>query len=206
MSSKFNWCAPILFLYSIAILMIEYCFGHDYVRYYLEDLKGPVLLWGLNTTITTVLLVIISYNFILTYIFARGIKKTDKHFRFYFVFQAALFLYLAIDERFMLHERIGYVLGIHDAFPLLLIGLAELVVLLFFKELHINTLKWNSYLVLGAISFAIMIFIDSYAPSRAVFRISLEDLFKLWGIFFLFCYSCNVYKKWVHPLDSKELK
>lgn len=200
MNSRLKWFLSILFFYSITILLIELYLGHDYVRHYLTDMKGPVLLWGLHTTITTVLLLIISYNFILTFLFAKGIDGTNKQFKFYFVIQAVLFLYLAMDERFMLHERIGYVLGIHDAFPLMSVGVVELAVLFYFKELQIYSIKWNSPLVLGAICFAIMVIIDVFAPQRALLRISFEDLFKLWGIFFLFRYSCNVYKKWVHPV------
>ena len=206
MSLKLKWVIPILIVYSLFIMAIEYKLGQNYVRHYLTDLKGPVLLFGIHTTITTVLLSIISYQFVLTYCFAKGINESNKRFKFFFLFQAVLFLILAFDDRFMLHERIAYVLGFHDAIPLLILAFSELAVLLYFKEIKLKAIKWNSPLILGSICFAIMIIIDVFAPLHSTMRLSIEDLFKLWGIFFLFNYACKTYIKWVHPSNANQLK
>jgi hypothetical protein len=176
-------------------------FGQDYVRHYLTDLKGPVLFYGVQTAITTVLMVLISYNFILTYFFAKNIPTQPNNFRLFFLSQALVFLYLAIDERFMIHERIAYVLNIHDAIPLLSVAIYQLLVFLYYKDYCKTLIYWNSPIVLGSICFAIMISIDAFASSNAVLRLSFEDLFKLWGIFFFFRYSCKNYLKWVKPVD-----
>lgn len=198
-----KWYFPILVLYSVFIILLEYNYGQDHVRHYLTDSQGPVLLFGIHTTITTILLSITSYNFLLCYFFAKDTKVEKIDYKLFFISQSILFLYLALDERFMLHERIGFVLGIRDAYPLLLVAIAEAFLLLYFKEIRIASIKWKSTLVMGAVCFSIMVIIDTFAPLNSPLRLSFEDLFKLWGIFFLFKYSCAKYLIWVQKIKLK---
>ena len=181
--------------------MLEIFFGHDYIRYYLTDLKGEVLLYGINTTIATVLLALTSFVFFLSYRHESEGDKTSK-MSLFFLFQAIIFGYLALDERFMLHERIGYVLGIHDSIILLLVGVAELAVLFYFKQISMSILKINKYILIAALGFLIMIIVDVFGASRGFLRLSTEDLFKLWAIFFLFQYAMEFY--WNLKLAKQE--
>jgi hypothetical protein len=203
---KIRWYYTILILFSIIIITLESKFGQDYVRHYLTDLKGPVLFYGIQTTITTVLLVIISYNFILTYFFAKNIPTHPKNFKLFFLSQALVFLFLAVDERFMIHERIAFVLKIHDAIPLLGIAVFQLLIFIYYRVYCKTLIYWNSPIVLGSICFAVMILIDAFAPLNAGLRLSFEDLFKLWGIFFFFRYSCKIFLEWVRPAKKAAIQ
>jgi hypothetical protein len=199
-----KWYFPILIIYSIIIITLEYSFGADHIRHYLTDIKGPVFFYGIQTTVTTVLLSITSYNFILSYVFAKQITmRSSRNLRFFFLSQAILFLYLAIDERFILHESIGGFIGFNDALILLLIAFVQLVVFMYFKDFIKTLIYWNSPLVLGSICFVIMIIIDGFVPRDTNLRLSFEDLFKLWGIFFFFRYSYSVYDRLVKPVRTK---
>ncbi|OZV69082.1 hypothetical protein [Winogradskyella aurantia] len=129
--------------------------------------------------------------------------ESDRSLRFFFWSQAIVFFYLAIDERFMLHESIGGFIGFNDALILLLIAFVQLVVFMYYKDFIKTLIYWNSPLVLGSICFVIMIIIDGFAPRDANLRLSFEDLFKLWGIFFFFRYSYNVYDRLVKPVTTK---
>ena len=113
----------LLIIYSIFIISIEFLFGQPHVREYLTDIKGDVILFGINTTLTTLFLVLIAYNFMLCTVNYKKSEKSEKSFLPFFVLQTALFLYLAMDERFRIHERIGRHLGLDDAFVLASIGL-----------------------------------------------------------------------------------
>lgn len=199
---KIKWYFPVLILFSIIIITLEFRFGQEYVRHYLTDLKGPVFFYGIQTTITTVLLVIISYNFVLTYFFAKNIPSKPGNFRLFFLAQTLIFLFLAIDERFMIHERLAFFLNIHDAIPLLTIAAFQLLIFLYYRDYCKSLVYWSSPIVLGSICFAVMIAIDTFAPLHADLRLSFEDLFKLWGIFFFFRYSCKLFLAWVKPTEN----
>lgn len=199
---KENWYYIVLLVFSVVILSLEFNYGQDYVRHYLTDIEGPVLFFGLQTTITTILLVIISYNFALAFRYAKVTSEAPKHMRFFFLSQILVFMYLAVDERFMFHERIAYILGIHDALFLFSIAVGQLVVFLYFWRYCKTLIYWNSPLVLGALCFVAMLFIDAFGAEDARMRLSSEDLFKLWAIFFFFRYSFKVYNDWVKPQKS----
>ncbi|TAI48775.1 hypothetical protein [Flagellimonas allohymeniacidonis] len=185
-----------LALYSVLIIFFELQFGQTYVREYLSDIEGDVIFFAVNTTITTVFLVLIAYNFILCLTLDRKKEKNTKKILPFLVFQSLLFLFLAMDERFMIHERMGYYLGFNDAYLLGAIGVFELVVLFSFKQLlWTKTLKTYS-LYLGGLFFGIMILIDAFGGTNTILRLSFEDLSKTWAIFFLFVYSFEFYKLW----------
>lgn len=186
----------ILLLYSIIIFGLELISGQQYVREYLDDIKGEVIFYGINTTINTILLTIISYTFILCKVNYMQLNKGKKSFLPFLVLQFTVFLYLAIDERFIVHERIGYILGIADEYLLVLIGVFELIILYKWNELNwTNNLK--SYaLYFGGLFFGIMILIDYFGGQNTIMRLSLEEISKTWAIFFLFIYSLEFYKLW----------
>ena len=182
----------IMLFYSLGIITLEILYGHDHVRYYVTDLKGEVYLYGINTTLSTILLALTSFTFYLSYRHEKGDNESTEMSRF-FLIQALIFAYLALDERFMLHERIGYVLGIHDSFPLLAVALAELGLLIYYKQLSFSFKNINKFLILAAIGFTIMMTVDVFGASKGFLRLSAEDLFKLWAIFFLLQYALEFY-------------
>ena len=185
------WQIVLLGLYSICIIAIELSSGQPEVRHYLTDIRGPVLLYGLNTSLTTILLILTAYNFWLGW--KRNNSKEIYGFddRNYFLLQSLIFIYLALDERFMIHERAAFVLGIHDAFPLIGVAVVELFVLWKFQALNPDK-PGRRLIYISATLFALMMLIDAFGGSDRVLRLSLEDLTKLWAIFCLFLYSWRV--------------
>lgn len=181
----------LLIIYSIFIITNEFLFGQSHVREYLTDIKGDVILFGINTTLTTLFSVLIAYNFFLCIV---NYKKSEKSFLPFLVIQTALFLYLAIDERFMIHEKIGDYLGFNDAILLASIGLFELIILYHYKELNWQKTVKSYTLYLGGLFFGIMILIDAFGDTNGKLRLSFEDLSKIWAIFFLYIYSFEFYK------------
>ena len=188
-----RWTYPILIIYTLVLFYLEYAFGQDYLRHYVTDIDGEVLLYGINTTVSTILLVLTAYNFYLCFDALKS-EQTMKSYRTFYLLQALIFLYLALDERFMLHERIGYVLGVHDSIPLLAVGLSELGVLFYFREIGHKGAKYARLLFLIGLLFGIMVIIDTFAPSKGLFRLASEDLLKLWAVYFLFRYSLSHYR------------
>ena len=180
----------LLIIYSAFLIVNELLYGQQHVRQYLTDIKGDVHLYAINTTLTTLFLVLIAYNFFLCIMYGR---KNEKSHLPLFVIQALIFIYLAMDERFMLHEGIGYYLGINDAFLLGAIGVTELIVLYYYKELKFEWTIKSVSLYLGGMFFGIMVLIDAFGSADGKLRLSLEDLSKTWAIFFLFIYSFEFY-------------
>lgn len=190
---KFKIGVVLLLVYSAAIMGCELMFGQPAVREYLTDIHGKVFFYGINTTLTTLFLVLIAYNFILC---ALDFKKSDrgKKLLWFFISQSALFLFLAMDERFKVHERIGVHLKIDDAYVLGMIGVFELGLLYYYKEIQWPRTFKSLSLFLGGFLFGIMILIDAFGADKGVLRLSFEDLSKTWAIFFLFLYSFESYK------------
>ena len=192
----------ILLGYSVFIVMVEWNHGYVGVKHYLTDVnEGKGTFYGLNTTLTTLLLVLSSYNFLLAGYKLWTVTKKKNGFLLFYCIQAIIFFLLAMDERFQGHEKVGGFLGIEDAFVLGFIGLIELTLLYYFKELRwTKTLKSYS-LYLGGFFFGLMVLIDAFGAQDGILRISAEDLSKTWAIFFLFLYSFTH----LRSINEKEL-
>lgn len=191
-----------LVFYSLLIIVLELRFGQSYVRNYLTDIKGPVFFFAINTTITTFLLWLIAFIYLLN---SNALRKIDHDNRrvYYCQLQTLLFIYLGFDERFLLHEKIGGFLKINDALLLSFIALVELFILVKIGRVWKYEFKCLKYLFLAGIFFAIMILIDGLLPSKLLLRLSLEDLFKFWAIYFLFMFSYREYNNELEKLTAK---
>lgn len=188
-----KWQFSILVLYSLGLFYLEYAFGQDHLRHYVTDIDGEVLLYAINTTLSMILLALTAYNFYLCFDHFKSRSNKNSEWVFYLL-QSLIFLYLALDERFMLHERIGYVIGFHDSIPLLMVAVAELGVLYYFRETAFKDQSFKTILFISGVLFALMLFVDAFAPSRALFRLAAEDLLKLWAVYLLFRYSLKHYR------------
>ena len=182
-----RWQLVLLTLYSIGILTVEYVSGQSAVRHYVTDIDATGLFYGINTTISTVLLVLCAYNFWLCFRVS-SIGPNHSFPAIFYLLQILVFTYLALDERFMLHERAAFVLGFHDGILLVTVGLFQLFVLYKFEALKKDSPGFK-LLLTSAILFAIMLLIDAAGDSIRPLRLSIEDLCKLWAIFVLFLYS-----------------
>lgn len=174
----------LLLVYTLGILGIEWFTSQTYVRHYLADIAGPVRLWAINTTVTTFLLTAGALLYALNLYFVEGAEHART--RVFFLSQIAVYLYLAADERLVIHELIGRETGTHDSVTLLLVGVTEVVLLLTLGSFRSQPRPLQA-LWLGSAGFAAcMFFVDIFVDEFARMRLSLEDMFKTWSIFLLF--------------------
>jgi len=175
-------------LYSLFLITIEWQFGQTYVRQYLTDIKGDVIFYAVNTSLSAVLL------WATALLFAINLYCIPRYSREYYfsVSQIIIFSYLGLDDRFMLHELLGYVLQINDSFILLAIGFLELGLLHFLAELPNRQRSTRYFLYCAGLCFAAMTVIDTKFPSAMLLRLTLEDTSKVWAGLFLCLFAWEI--------------
>ena len=92
-------------------------------------------------------------------------------------------------------KELDTIIGFDDAFLLASIGLFELFILYYYKELNWKKTVKSYALYLGGLFFGIMILIDAFGALHGKLRLSFGDLSKTWAIFFLFIYSFEFYRR-----------
>lgn len=180
--------------YTLALLGIEYQWGQDYVRHYFTDISGPVRFYAVNTTLSNFLLWAIALLFFVCWLWAREIGQAPRKQRFYGL-QVLVFVYLGADERFMLHEWLGARLDANDAWFLLVVGLVELYALFSLGEILRQSRRVKAYLLTAAAFFGLMLFFDVAVPHRMLWRLSIEDLAKLWSDIFLLLFAWELFRQ-----------
>lgn len=118
--------------------------------------------------------------------------------------QVIFFLYLASDERLLIHEKTAAVLGMNDSFLILGLGLVELALLFFFGEVVKQPWRLKGWLLPVCAFFGLMVFVDAFLPERMPGRLALEDLSKIWAIVFLLIYAWKYCMDWVVDSSQKE--
>jgi hypothetical protein len=110
----------------------------------------------------------------------------------FYISQCLVFFYLALDDRFRIHERLGSLLSIGDHWILLLVGIAELACLALLGGRELLSGRPARFLALGAALSALMLVFDALVPHDMVLRLSIEDISKVWaGVsFFAFSWAC----------------
>jgi hypothetical protein len=187
-------------LYSAGLLWIESQYSQAGVRLYVTDIKGDVFWYAIHTTLNmsllwgTALLFLVSLQCV-------DIKQ-EKLFFYFAISQVIVFTYLGIDERFLIHEMLGRVIGINDAYVLLLIGGAEAFILLSIAQLRQKTLNSWLFLGLASVLFLTMVVIDAKFPAKMPFRLSFEELSKLWASLFLFLFAWEVLMQKIQALKQ----
>ncbi len=178
--------------YSIAILFAEGTGGQSQARRYLTDIDVQGPLYGVNTSLCSWLLVGTALIFLLA-IYVSRLHASGRRKQTFFLLQAMFFLYLALDERFLFHEELGGWLRVRDAYIILALGLAEIVVLVTWGGVLTMAPRARRWLWCAAVFFAVMVFVDALLPSSLLFRLSAEDLSKTWAIACLFCFALECY-------------
>ncbi|MEM6459075.1 MAG: hypothetical protein AAF710_06760 [Planctomycetota bacterium] len=180
--------------YSVALLAIELATSQEHVRNYFTDLEGPVVLYGVNTTLSVSLL----WGCGLLCGVAVYLRGDDRPWATrggrFLCLQAALLAYLGLDDRFLIHERIDGLTGLSNAVVLGGVGVAQLAVLVWYRA------EWDSAaarrcLIAAASLFLVMMVIDALGPAGMVLRLSVEDLCKTWSAFFLFLFGCEIVRQ-----------
>ncbi|MEM7207195.1 MAG: hypothetical protein AAF434_05190 [Pseudomonadota bacterium] len=182
--------------YSLVLLSVQYRLGETGARPYFSDIPNSPFLFGINTTLSCLLLIGCALLFSVT------LKAvTDQPQRWFCLIQIAVFLYMGIDDRFMLHERVGYITGRNDAWILVFVAGIEGLALLFLGKFFQMERRIQLYLLAGATCFFFMIVIDVYGHRAGMpLRLALEDLMKSWSALFFFLYSyaymdCYVFQR-----------
>lgn len=166
----------LLAVYSAALVSIELATSQNHVRQYFTDIEGDVLFFAVNTTLSVSLLA----GAALLMGFAALTRSGEGGWPF-LLSQGTMFGLLAFDDRFQLHERIGYRLGIGDHYVMLVWAAAELALLgLYCRRRHV-TVRMAAFFLAGAGCFALMMVFDALVPHDMVLRLSIEDLAKTWG-------------------------
>jgi len=179
----------ILIIYSLTLLWIEWQLSQPVLRYYVTDIHGPVLFYGINTTLSTFLLWAIALIFVIClHCLEPGAQK---QYLFY-VSQIIMFIYLGIDERFLIHETIGQWLGRNDAYLLLGFGIIEASLLIILGQLWQQSLKALYFIGGAGVLFAIMVLIDAFLPAQMLWRLAFEELTKLWADILLFLFAWEI--------------
>lgn len=195
-------------LYSGALITLEWFYGQTVVRHIFSDIQAssellPDALYGLNTSFSVGLLWGTAVLFAVAW---RCTRLTQNNWiAWFFMSQTLFFLALGLDDRLMLHEKIGSKLPIaEDATLILGLGLIELGLLWWFGFLRWRNLNRAHYLLyLAAIFFACMVSIDGLLPRAIPLRLSLEDLSKVWASVCLFLFAWELLNQQLHAIATQ---
>ena len=172
-------------VYTVALLWIEFATSQAHVRHYFSDVETSRPFFAINTTLSVSLL----WGTALAFAFAaRSAMRRGAQPAFY-VSQAALFWWLGFDDRFKVHERIGFRLDVGDHYVLLAVGAAQAASLALLggrRHLHGRAL-W--FLAAGVALSVAMLGLDALAPHDMRLRLSLEDLAKTWAAVAFFAFG-----------------
>ena len=192
----------VLAVYSAGLLAIDVSMGHDVARGFFSDIIAGVdyplpdkALFGINTSLCVTLLV--GTGLLYAVCVAAPIGKQAPRDRCFQIAQVLLFAYLAADDRLRIHELVGYTIGMEDAFLLLGLGVLEVAVLFFLGRVHRWPWRVKGWLVAAGGFFFVMVLIDAFFPDEMSGRLAMEDLSKLWAIFFLFMHAWRYCLAWV---------
>lgn len=182
-------------LYSIALFAADVHYGQDAVRGIFSDIitgtDYPLpyrVFFGINTTLSVVMLSGVALLFLVCGSFGRYAAIPNARLWFHWS-QVLFFLYLACDERLMIHEKAGSLLHVEDAFLIFGLGGIEILLLLLIGDLESQPWKVKGWLLPAMACFLIMGLVDALVPSRIRGRLALEDLSKVWAILFLLIYA-----------------
>jgi len=178
----------VLVIYSLALLGLEAATSQWVVRNFFADISGPYPFFGINTTVCAFLLWSCALLYVLC-LTALPASRTSRRERQFFWSQACVFLYLGLDDRFLLHENLHSHLGIHDGVQFAVLAVLEAFFLVVLgKAQHMDRTR-QCLLGCAAASFGLMLAIDLFCPLDLFLRLSMEDLSKAWSAAFLFLFA-----------------
>lgn len=184
----------LLVSYSLILIFTEIKTSQNYVHYFYADIEGEVPFYAINTSLAVALMLATSLMFKVNSVLL-PFEKINVIQRKFYLSQACFFCYLALDDRFLIHEKLGYILGINDAYIILSLGLTEIAFILTWGNYQQWKESTKSYLFKAAICFAIMVIMDGFFPQEVVLRLSLEDLSKTWANVFLFLFAWDIFRQ-----------
>lgn len=197
--------------YSVAILVTEWRTSQDHIRLYLDDIAGDVTFYLINTSLSvfllasTALLAVVTLRVTPTATatpseVGDGSESDAAHaslvrFRRFLWSQAAIFAFLALDDRFQVHEKVAGKIDIPDHFVLGSVAIAEVVFLLLWGPRSLLRETPGRWFVAGAGAFAVMMAIDAFGPEDGRLRLSAEDLMKTWAAWFFVLAAWTLFER-----------
>lgn len=185
----------LLGLYSVSLLFVDLRLGQEFVRGYFSDIvigaDYPLpyrAFYGINTSLTVFLLAGIALLFSVCVGMGRNGGSLERRPGFEWA-QIFFFIYLAFDERLLVHEKAGSLLGIEDALLIGGLGVVELLLLFWLGDVLRQPRRVKKWLLPAAVCFALMVCIDGFFPSGMRGRLAAEDLSKTWAAAFLWVYA-----------------
>jgi hypothetical protein len=181
-----------LVAYSAVMLWIEGTTSQEYVRRYFTDIgqptkagffaapTGDTIFYAVNTSLSSFMLGVAGVLMLFA-AFARsgGWSRRDS----LYAAQGAIFLWLALDDRFMFHEHLGAAFGIPSTVILMTALAINLgIYLAWFRPAYFSP-RMAILLVCAGAAFAFMMVCDLLLPHDMFLRLSLEDLSKTWAAF-----------------------
>ncbi|MDM8565766.1 hypothetical protein QUF74_08945 [Candidatus Halobeggiatoa sp. HSG11] len=196
---KYHRIFILIAVYSAVLLTVEWQTSQIFIRQFLTDIgQYEIAGYAVNTTLSVFLLWAIALLFVIS--LSCVDKKSTEYW--FFISQIIMFTYLGCDERFLIHENVGRLLGRNDAYLLLGLGLLEVGLLVWLGNLKQKTKLARQFLYTAAILFATMVLIDAKFPKDMVLRLSLEELTKLWADICLFLFAWEIMQQQIRIKKS----
>ena len=193
----------LLSLYCAVLIFLEIRVSQEFVRNFFTDIEGSVHFYAVNTSLSVCLLLSTAVIFAASLASVYHTTNNRRQILFYRS-QILFFGYLALDDRFLIHEKIRYILNTNDIFILLTLGIVEILLIVILGDYNGWNNKIRNNLIRAAFCFAIMVAIDTFYPSQMVPRLSLEDLSKTWANTFLFLFSWEIFKHNIFLLKKEK--
>lgn len=179
----------LIIVYSITLLGLEWAFSQNFVRHFTADIeKGHMPFYGINTSLTVFFLWATALIFTICLTCVESLaQRQEKHF---FLSQIVFFVYLGIDDRFMVHETLSH--WFRESYVLFGLGIIEVYCLITLGQLSQRPRRALIYLGIGTGSMFVMLLADKVIPEYLLWRLSVEDLSKLWGAGCLFLFAWEI--------------
>lgn len=208
MSKKF-WIRftflSIVTAYCLGLVITEWLTSPQYVENFFTEIRGPVMLYGINTTFSSFFLLATSMMFVLALVMERNQDYTPEYTRFFFA-QFIIFFYIGMNDRFYFHEIFALKTPIIEALTYsILFG----ILLLIYLTWGLNFLKHpkiSSNLFLALLFFLFTAILDTLHTVAIPFHASLVGITKTLSCVFIFLFSWDIVFLQIQQLKTKNTK
>jgi len=192
----------LLAIYSVLLVFVEIWTTQDYVRNYFTDISGPVFFYAVNTSLSVILFFATALMFSICLVMSDKVANQTIEQKFY-ISQIFLFVYLGLDDRFLIHDLVLPHIGINGDYVLAVLAVLEGVILLKLGNVLNKNKSTKTYFFLAVLFGFLMFIADLLLPSDLVLRLSMEDLCKTWTAFFLLLFAWAHFEKELNQLKNK---
>jgi len=191
----------LLAIYSIMLIFVELWTTQEYVRNYFTDISGPVFFYAVNTSLSVILFFATALMFSICLVMSEKVPNLTIEQKFY-ISQVVLFVYLGLDDRFLIHDLVLPHVGINGDYVLAVLAVLEGMILLKLGNVLNKNKPTKTYFFLAVLFGLLMFIADLLLPPELVLRLSMEDLCKAWTAFFLLLFAWAHFEKELKQLKS----